>query len=71
MQAALGVCFVGRRKSWIVLCVRVSFWFSDKAAGERELCSGTELVLDAGYLKLISANEEVLNLLWEKELPVP
>lgn len=51
--------------------VHVSFWFSDKAAGERELCGGTEFVLGAGYLKLISANEEVLNLLWEKELSVP
>lgn len=59
-----------------MLCVHVSFWFSDKAAGERELCSGTEFVLDGavvcfGYLKLIGANEEVLNLLWEKELTVP
>lgn len=54
-----------------MLCVHVSFLFSDQAAGERELCSGTEFILDAGYLKLISANEEVLNLLWEKELPVP
>lgn len=45
--------------------------FSDKTAGERELCSGTEFVLDADYLKLISVNEEVLNLLWEKELSVP
>lgn len=25
-------------------------------------------VMDAVYLKLISANEELLNLLWEKEL---
>lgn len=32
---------------------------------------GTEFVLDVGYLKLISANKEVLNLLWEKELSVP
>lgn len=54
-----------------MLCVHVSFWFSDKAAGERELCSGTEFVLDTGYLKLISANEEVFNLLWEKQLSVP
>lgn len=54
-----------------MLCVRVSFWFSDKAAGERELWSGAEFVLDAAYLKLLSANKEVLNLLWEKELSVP
>lgn len=54
-----------------MLYVHVSVWFSDKAAGERELCRRTEFVLDAGYLKLISASEEVLNLLWEKQLSVP
>lgn len=72
--------FLNPGSSWCVFCrkkermlhVYVHFiLFSDKTAGERELCSGTEFVLDADYLKLISVNEEVLNLLWEKELSVP
>lgn len=51
LQAAFGVCVVGRRKSWIILCVCVSFWFFNKEGGKG--CSVLEQVLS--WIRVISS----------------